>query len=147
MSALLQIENVTAGYGANQVLRGLSLEVAEGGLTAIIGPNGHGKTTLLRTISGLVALRGGSITFAGAALANKRPDEIVAAGIVHVPQGDLLFPEYGPHHYRPASGAAILFACGLLHEALPVTRGRRFTLLSFLRDPAPRDPSSAPLRS
>ncbi len=93
MTVLLRIENVSAGYGANQVLRGLSLQVAEGGLTAIIGPNGHGKTTLLRTISGLVALRGGSITFAGAALANKRPDEIVAAGIVHVPQGDLLFPE------------------------------------------------------
>jgi len=49
--------------------------------------------------------------------------------------GDLLFPEYGPHHYRPPTGGAILFACGLLHEALPVTRGRRFTLLSFLRDP------------
>lgn len=50
--------------------------------------------------------------------------------------GDLLFPEYGPHHYRPPTGGAILFSCGLLHEALPVTRGRRFTLLSFLRDPA-----------
>jgi predicted 2-oxoglutarate/Fe(II)-dependent dioxygenase YbiX len=56
--------------------------------------------------------------------------------------GDLLFPEYGSHRYRPATGGAILFACGLLHEALPVTRGRRFTLLSFLRDP----PSSTPPR-
>ncbi len=93
MSTLLALEGVAAGYGANQVLRGLSLQVEEGSLTAIIGPNGHGKTTLLRTISGLVALRGGSITFAGQALARKRPDEIVAAGIVHVPQGDLLFPE------------------------------------------------------
>lgn len=49
--------------------------------------------------------------------------------------GDLRFPEHGPHRYRPAAGAAILFACGLLHEALPVIRGRRFSLLSFLRDP------------
>lgn len=57
--------------------------------------------------------------------------------------GELLFPEYGPHRYRPASGAAILFSCSLLHEALPVTRGRRFTLLSFLRDPAPA-PTSLP---
>lgn len=93
MSALLELDNVVAGYGANQVLRGLSLQVAEGSLTAIIGPNGHGKTTLLRTISGLVPLGGGTISFAGRDLGRLRPDEIVAAGIVHVPQGDLLFPE------------------------------------------------------
>ena len=47
--------------------------------------------------------------------------------------GELLFPEYGPHCYDPPVGAAILFSCSLLHEALPVTKGRRFTLLNFLR--------------
>jgi predicted 2-oxoglutarate/Fe(II)-dependent dioxygenase YbiX/peroxiredoxin len=47
--------------------------------------------------------------------------------------GELLFPEYGPYRYDPPVGAAILFSCSLLHEALPVTRGRRFTLLNFLR--------------
>jgi len=47
--------------------------------------------------------------------------------------GGLTFPEYGPHCYSPATGAAILFSCSLLHEALPVTKGRRFTLLNFLR--------------
>jgi branched-chain amino acid transport system ATP-binding protein len=93
MTALLSLSNINCGYGANQVLRGISLEVAEGSLTAIIGPNGHGKTTLLRTISGLVALRDGMMHFAGQDISRKRPDEIVAAGIVHVPQGDLLFPE------------------------------------------------------
>ncbi|MCI0430719.1 MAG: 2OG-Fe(II) oxygenase [Rhodospirillales bacterium] len=51
--------------------------------------------------------------------------------------GELRFPEYGPQRYRPETGAAILFSCSLLHEALPVTQGRRFTLLSFLRDVAP----------
>lgn len=50
--------------------------------------------------------------------------------------GELAFPEYGPHRYSPPAGGAILFSCSLLHEALPVTRGRRFTLLSFLRDSA-----------
>lgn len=50
--------------------------------------------------------------------------------------GGLRFPEYGPEAYRPRSGDAILFSCSLIHEALPVTRGHRFTLLSFLRDPA-----------
>lgn len=49
--------------------------------------------------------------------------------------GELLFPEYGPHRYRPGTGGAILFSCSLMHEALPVTRGQRFTLLSFLRSP------------
>ena len=93
MTALLSLVRAGAGYGANQVLRGVSLDVPEGSLTAIIGPNGHGKTTLLRAISGLVPLSAGTIHFAGQPLARKRPDEIVAAGIVHVPQGDLLFPE------------------------------------------------------
>ena len=75
------------------MLRGVSLEVPEGRLTAIIGPNGHGKTTLLRVISGLVPVSAGTIQFDGQSLGGKRADEIVAAGIVHVPQGDLLFPE------------------------------------------------------
>jgi predicted 2-oxoglutarate/Fe(II)-dependent dioxygenase YbiX len=47
--------------------------------------------------------------------------------------GELTFPEYGPYRYDPPAGAAILFSCSLLHEALPVTKGRRFTLLNFLR--------------
>jgi predicted 2-oxoglutarate/Fe(II)-dependent dioxygenase YbiX len=50
--------------------------------------------------------------------------------------GELIFPEYGDYRYKPPTGAAVLFSCSLLHEALPVTRGRRFALLSFLRDPA-----------
>ncbi len=57
--------------------------------------------------------------------------------------GELVFPEYGPHRYSPPAGAAILFSCSLLHEALPVTRGQRFTLLSFLRDGAAKPGSPA----
>ena len=49
--------------------------------------------------------------------------------------GELVFPEYGDYRYKPPTGAAVLFSCSLLHEALPVTRGQRFALLSFLRDP------------
>lgn len=52
--------------------------------------------------------------------------------------GELIFPEYGPQRFKPGPGGAVVFSCSLLHEALPVTRGRRFALLSFLRDPPAR---------
>lgn len=93
MSAALLLESVAAGYGQHLVLRDVSLEIEEGTLAALIGPNGHGKTTLLRTISGLVACRQGAISLRGQRIDRLRPDEIVAAGIVHVPQGDMLFPD------------------------------------------------------
>jgi branched-chain amino acid transport system ATP-binding protein len=75
------------------VLRGLSLDMAQGEFAALIGPNGHGKTTLLRTISGLVRAVPGRSRYMGQDIDAMRPDQIVAAGIIHVPQGDLLFPE------------------------------------------------------
>jgi branched-chain amino acid transport system ATP-binding protein len=93
MTALLELKDVSAGYGHQLVIRNLSLAVQQGQVAALIGPNGHGKTTLLRAISGLIELRRGTITLAGRAIEQLRPDEIVAHGVVHVPQGDLLFPE------------------------------------------------------
>lgn len=92
MSAL-ELKDVSSGYGSQLVIRNVSLTVEQGHLAALIGPNGHGKTTLLRTISGLIRTRSGAISFDGQRLDTKRADEIVAAGIIHVPQGDLLFPE------------------------------------------------------
>ena len=93
MAAALALEDVAAGYGQQLIIHDVSLSVPEGTLAALIGPNGHGKTTLLRTISGLVPCRAGKISFHGARIDRLRADEIVAAGIVHVPQGDLLFPD------------------------------------------------------
>jgi branched-chain amino acid transport system ATP-binding protein len=93
MSAALDLTGVSSGYGHHLVIRDVALKVEEGTLGALIGPNGHGKTTLLRTISGLVRTRSGTITFQGQRIETMRPDEIVAAGIIHVPQGDLLFPD------------------------------------------------------
>jgi branched-chain amino acid transport system ATP-binding protein len=90
---LIAIKDVAAGYGGLTVLDGLSLEIGSGEFVAVVGPNGHGKSTLLKTISGLVPASRGSITLAGADITHMRPDRIVAAGIVHVPQGDLLFPD------------------------------------------------------
>lgn len=93
MSIALELHGVSSGYGHHLVIREVSFSVEEGQLAALIGPNGHGKTTLLRTISGLVRPRQGRITLAGQRIDQLRPDEIVAAGIIHVPQGDLLFPD------------------------------------------------------
>jgi len=91
--SLIEITDITAGYGQTPVIFDINLEVAEGSLCAIVGPNGHGKTTLMKTISGLIKVFSGSVTFNGEAITNERVDRIVAKGIVHVPQGDLVYPQ------------------------------------------------------
>ena len=93
MAHALTLSNVASGYGQHLVILDVSLEVPQGTLAALIGPNGHGKTTLLRTVSGLVPCRSGTISLHGQRIDRLRPDEIVAAGLVHVPQGDLLSPD------------------------------------------------------
>jgi branched-chain amino acid transport system ATP-binding protein len=91
--ALLSLSGVRSGYGNRLVLRDVELSVPAGQVVTLIGPNGHGKTTLLRTISGLTALRGGEISLDGRPLKGLPPERIAALGVVHVPQGDLLFTQ------------------------------------------------------
>src|SRR5690242_4493453 len=93
LAPLLDVAGVRAGYGETEVLHGVSLRVRDGETVVILGPNGHGKTTLLRTISGLIIARGGQVTFAGQAIRGRSPGTIAGMGLIHVPQGDLLFPE------------------------------------------------------
>ena len=90
---MLEIVNIESGYSILRVIKGISLEVPKSKLVTIIGPNGHGKTTLLRSISGVLRLQSGEINFEGKRIDNLRVDEIVHKGIVHIPQGDMLFPE------------------------------------------------------
>jgi branched-chain amino acid transport system ATP-binding protein len=89
--SLLSVENVTAGYGDVRVLWGIDLRVKRGEIVALIGSNGAGKSTLLRTISGLIASTSGCVRFADADITKLPPDEIVGAGIIHVPEGRRLF--------------------------------------------------------
>jgi branched-chain amino acid transport system ATP-binding protein len=91
-SALLSIRGLRAGYGEVEILRGIDLEVGAGDIVAVLGSNGAGKSTLNMTISGLVPAREGSIEFDGRAIQNASPAEIVAAGLVHVPEGRRIFP-------------------------------------------------------
>ena len=90
---MLELHQVTAGYGAFTALWDVSLRVAQGEAVAVVGPNGAGKTTLLRAISGLIAPRASRIAFEGAELAGRPAYEIVAHGIAHVPEGRRLFPQ------------------------------------------------------
>jgi ABC-type branched-subunit amino acid transport system ATPase component len=89
---LLVLRNVVAGYGGGDVLRGVDLTVEEGSITCIVGPNGAGKSTVLRVISGLLRPRLGAVSFAGRSLVGLTPRQVLARGIVQVPQNHSLFP-------------------------------------------------------
>jgi len=86
MTSLLSVRNLAAGYGETRVLHGLSFELAEGGITAILGANGAGKTTTLRALCGLVRPRG-EIFFAGKRIDGLATEDIVRRGVAHVPDG------------------------------------------------------------
>ena len=89
---LLELRDVQAGYGAGPVLKGLNLEVGEGEIVALLGSNGAGKSTTLRSISGLVPDIGGDIMLGGQSLRGLKPEAIVRHGISHVPEGRRIFP-------------------------------------------------------
>jgi ABC-type branched-subunit amino acid transport system ATPase component len=89
----LEVAGVVAGYGGGDVLRGISLQVIDGGITCVVGPNGAGKSTLLSTISGLLRPRLGEITLHGERLTGKTPRQVLQAGVVQVPQNHSLFRE------------------------------------------------------
>jgi branched-chain amino acid transport system ATP-binding protein len=93
MSAMLEAHALRAGYDRSLVVRDLELVVEEGQTAVVIGPNGHGKTTLLRALSGLVRPSGGSVSLAGERIDGRSAEAIAALGVVHVMQGDGLFAE------------------------------------------------------
>lgn len=90
---MLEISGLSVDYGPISALRDVSLRIGEGQLVGILGANGAGKTSLLRTISGLVRPSAGSIRLRGAEIGAVKPDEVVRRGIVHVPEGRGIFPD------------------------------------------------------
>lgn len=91
-TALIKIEEVRAGYGEIEVLKGVSVEIPAGGIFAIIGSNGAGKSTLLKTLFGLVTVSSGEILYEGRVITHAEPIAILKSGISFVPQGRSNFP-------------------------------------------------------
>lgn len=90
--AMLKVENVDAGYGPAQVLYDISLEVAEGEIVGIIGPNGHGKSTLFGVINGLVKASRGKVTFKERDITRRPTHERASLGLMQISEGGNLFP-------------------------------------------------------
>ncbi len=88
---MLEIKNLVAGYNNVPILKNLNISANSGDITVVIGPNGAGKSTLLKTISGLIKTSQGSIKFDGDEISKMPPDEIVKLGIIHVPEGRMIF--------------------------------------------------------
>jgi branched-chain amino acid transport system ATP-binding protein len=94
---MLRLNSVSAGYGAVSALQNVDITVEAGEVVALIGSNGAGKSTTLRTVSGLVRPTAGTIEFQGETITNLSPEQIVARGIVHVPEGRRVFPRLSVH--------------------------------------------------
>jgi branched-chain amino acid transport system ATP-binding protein len=90
---MLTIENLTTSFGSVIALDGISMSAQESKITTVIGANGAGKSTLLRTISGLESPTSGSITWEGQSIVGRKPEDIVRAGIAHVPEGHAVISE------------------------------------------------------
>lgn len=89
---MLEISGIKAGYGSMAVLQGVDMRIGKGEVVAVLGSNGVGKTTLNNVISGFIRPSAGWISFKGETITGRKPRDIVAAGIAHVPEGRKIFP-------------------------------------------------------
>ena len=130
MAALLELEDVRAGYGPTSVLHGISLSVPEGEIVSLLGANGAGKTTTLRAITGGVRWTG-DIRLAGRSLRRMHTEELVRRGIAHVPEGRGILTELTVEEnlklgcFLRRDGAAVRKDYERVFEYFPVLRERR----------------------
>ncbi|MBV8152420.1 MAG: ABC transporter ATP-binding protein [Candidatus Eremiobacteraeota bacterium] len=128
---MLTLTGVTAGYGSITAIDGVTLSVGEHEAVGLVGANGAGKSTTLRTISGLVRLRSGRIDFLGTNLASLPAYKITELGIAHVPEGRQVFPELSVQEnlemgaYIPSAKAARAESLALVYSIFPVLATRR----------------------
>ena len=128
---MLVLSDVTAGYGSIPAVRDISIAVGEGEAVGLLGANGAGKSTTLRTISGLVRVAAGTITFLGRSINSLPPYEIAELGIAHVPEGRQVFPELTVKEnleigaYVPRAKAERSRTLDLVFNIFPVLAERR----------------------
>ncbi len=129
-NVILSLDGVTAGYGGGDILKEVSFTVAEREIMCIVGPNGAGKSTLLATISGVLRPRRGAIAFHGDSLVGLAPRQVLAKGIVLVPQAHSLFPDMTVREnvemgaYTVRDSAIVRRRYGEVEELFPLVRDR-----------------------
>jgi branched-chain amino acid transport system ATP-binding protein len=128
---MLQLRGVEAGYGKLQILRGVDMNVPDGEIVALLGGNGTGKSTLLKAISGLLPVWKGEISFNGEPIHNRRPHEIVRAGLVQVTQGKDSYPGMTVEEnlmlgaFSRSDKAAVKRDLEKIYEFFPILKERR----------------------
>jgi branched-chain amino acid transport system ATP-binding protein len=137
MTDLLTLDGVSVAYGKRRALESVSLTIGPGEIVTLLGANGSGKSTTLRTISGLVRPRTGRVVFDGRDITRAAPDAIVAAGIGHVPEGREIFTQFTVHENLLVGGhtaprAAIAEATERAFALFPLLRERTRQLAGTL---------------
>ncbi|HEX3182466.1 MAG TPA: ABC transporter ATP-binding protein [Beijerinckiaceae bacterium] len=128
---MLELARISASYGSVPALSDVSISVGEGEAVGLLGANGAGKSTTLRTISGLLRATSGAITFAGRNIGALPPYKVTELGIAHVPEGRQVFPELTVQEnleigaYVPAAKAEHKLSLELVFEIFPVLAARR----------------------
>jgi len=125
---LLEVENLQTAYGTSQVLFGVELDIAPGEMNTLLGRNGMGKTTTVRSIMGLTRARGGAIRFKGRNIERESPDRIARMGIALVPEGRQIFPNLSVREHLVA------FAGNRSANPEPWTPQRVFDLFPRLKE-------------
>jgi branched-chain amino acid transport system ATP-binding protein len=128
MSALLEVNNLQAGYGNSQVLFGVSFSIASGGASTLLGRNGMGKTTTVRTVLGLMPAMGGSVRFCSERVDGWSADRIARMGMAWVPEGRMIFPTLSVRENL------IAFAGNRNHSAAPWTLERVYAIFPRLQE-------------
>jgi branched-chain amino acid transport system ATP-binding protein len=128
--ALLRLIDLEASYGAVRALRGVSLDVAEGAVVAILGANGAGKSTALKSISGMIKPSAGSIEYDGERIDGRTPNQIVRLGIAQVPEGRKIFKDLNVFEnlrmgaYSRKDAAGIAADLDMVSELFPILKER-----------------------
>ena len=125
---MLRVEKLQTAYGASQVLFGLSLQISQGEMATLLGRNGMGKTTAVRSIMGLTRASAGTISFRGRRIEREAPDRIARGGIALVPEGRQVFPNLSVREHLVA------FAANRSGRAEPWTPERVYALFPPLRE-------------